>query len=99
MLAEANLSKGDAIQKRTAVDYLVKANKPEALAKHWKYNDGFVRPAVRRAGFEIDIKNEAVSFKPIHRQHRYSWTISMIGFGLVFLLLVTGWVGYRRLKA
>jgi hypothetical protein len=98
VLAEASLSKDNAVFKRESVDYLIKADKPEALLKHWNNNDGLVKPAIRRAGFVIEVKDEKAFFKRTQPEHNSLWNIRAIIFGLALILITLVWMAYKRVK-
>ena len=61
-LAKMLLSEGDITQKRQAVDYLINEKNANALANHWKFKDSYVRAAVRRAGYEIEFREDGARF-------------------------------------
>lgn len=71
-LAKMLLSEGDITQKRQAVDYLINEKNANALANHWKFKDSYVRAAVRRAGYEIEFREDGARFRDAHQPHAVS---------------------------
>lgn len=86
-LAKALLAKGDITQKNAAVDYLIENKAADALAKNWQQGDGFVRGALKRAGYEITSTDDTASFTPIVRPEHglsYRWYLLVL-IALMFI--------------
>jgi hypothetical protein len=62
------------------------------LVNLWQYNDGFVRSAVRRAGYEIEIKDKGVQLREIHRPYAMDQWMKWLWLGLFWVL---GWIVRR----
>ena len=66
-LARMLLTEGDKTRKKAAVDYLIENRDAEALKESWIHGDGFVRGAVKRAGYELDVAEDGARFKARER--------------------------------
>ena len=89
-LAKVFMTKGDSAQKRAAVDYLIKNKEAESLARNWQAGDAYVRGAVKRAGYELQVTDTGAELS--ERPHRHEETPAWwIGLVLAGLLLAGVW--------
>ena len=94
-MAKAMLAKGDQAQKNAALTYLLKNKNADALADNWQQGDGFVRGAVKRSGFVLDVTETGAQFKarePMPNDLSRHW----LAIVLVALLLVAGLLYMQR---
>jgi hypothetical protein len=94
IIAPEALSSNNSQLKRIAVDHFIEVKDADALAANWNQSDTYVRSALKRSGYELEMGDDGAKFA--ERQHKHD-ELSMWWFGLVLAgFLVVGILWQRR---